>query len=190
MHLLDAVRKTRAHKVRTACSNTLEVLEITILTSNPVNSNAFHPADACSNDVFSPCLVTFGTGYSVQAHICPVHSVISCRIHHTVNDRRKLGWLMRLPQKYLCPQTKQLMKPHFTAARPISPNVVWDYKVWWHKYPHSSATALCWHIVPEQERQLSAKFYRAVYCFMQNMVLIKLLWTCSDYTALLQKHMK
>lgn len=97
---------------------------------------------------------------------------------------------MRLPQKYLCPQTKQLMKPHFTAARPIAPNVVWDYKVGWWKYPHSSSTALCWHTVPEQERQLSAKFYRAVCCLMQNMVLIKLLQTLSDFTAPLHKQIK
>lgn len=102
----------------------------------------------------------------------------------------KMGWWMRSPQKYLCPQTKQLMKPHFTAAWPISPNVVWDYKVWWRKYPHSSSTALGWHTVPEQERQLLAKFYRPVYCLMQNTVLVKLLWTLYDFKAPLHKHIK
>lgn len=41
------------------------------------------------------------------------------------------------------------------------------------------------------ERQLWAKFfYSAVYCFMQNMVLVKLLWTRSDFTVLLHKHIK
>jgi len=59
------------------------------LTSDPVNSDAFHPADAGRNDVFPPGLVTFGPRYSVQAHVCPVHCVITCKIYNGVNDKRK-----------------------------------------------------------------------------------------------------
>lgn len=69
------------------CSKTQGV---TILTSDPVNSDAFHPADASSNDVLPPRLITFGPGYSVQAHVCPVHGVISCKTYNIVNDERKL----------------------------------------------------------------------------------------------------
>lgn len=52
----------------------------TRLTSNPVDGDAFDPADAGSYDVLPPGLITFSPGNSVQAHICPVDSVISCNI--------------------------------------------------------------------------------------------------------------
>lgn len=56
--------------------------------------------------------------------------------------------------------------------------------------PHTSATALCWHTVFEQERLPLAKFYRAVYYFRENMALVKLLWIFCDFSALLHKDMK
>lgn len=62
---------------------------LSILTSDPVNSDAFHPTDAGSYDVLPPGLITFGPGNSVQAHVCPVHGVISCKTYNTVNDKRK-----------------------------------------------------------------------------------------------------
>jgi len=73
----------------TAWSNNSRTWGVTIPTSNPVNSYAFHSTDACSYDVFPPGLITFGARYSIQPHVCPVHCVISCKLHHTVNGKRK-----------------------------------------------------------------------------------------------------
>lgn len=62
---------------------------VTLLTSDPVNSDAFHPTDAGCNNVLPPGLITFGARYSVQAHVCPVDCVISFKTYNTVNDMRK-----------------------------------------------------------------------------------------------------
>lgn len=48
-------------------------------TSNPVDGDAFHPADAGGDDVLPPRLITFGPRNLVQSHVCPVHSLIGCQ---------------------------------------------------------------------------------------------------------------
>lgn len=150
------------------------------LTGDPVNGDALDPTDAGGDDVLPPGLVPFGPGYPIETHICPVHRVIPCQ---TVNRLLTRGNGMM----NVCPQRKQLMKPHFTAATPhFTKCCVGTIKDDGEKI----STALCWHTVPQQEEQVWAKFYRPVYCFMQNMVWVKLLWTLSDFTALLHKHIK
>lgn len=47
-----------------------------VLTCYPVNSNTLHSANAISDNVFSPGLVSLGPAYSAQAHINPVDSII------------------------------------------------------------------------------------------------------------------
>lgn len=93
---------------------------MTILTSDPVNSDAFHPADAGSNDVLPPSLITFGPGYSVQAHVCPVHSVISCKTYNTVNEKTK--WDDECSCLYAAVYAlKAAHETTFIAAWPVSP---------------------------------------------------------------------
>lgn len=48
-------------------------------TSDPVDGDAFHPADAGGDDVLPPRLITFGPRNLVQSHVCPVHSLIACQ---------------------------------------------------------------------------------------------------------------
>lgn len=49
------------------------------LTCNPVDCNALHPADAVSNHVLSPCLVSLGPANGAQAHVYPIDCVIVCK---------------------------------------------------------------------------------------------------------------
>lgn len=48
-------------------------------TGDPVDGDAFHPADAGGDDVLPPRLITFGPRNLVQSHVCPVHSLIACQ---------------------------------------------------------------------------------------------------------------
>lgn len=48
-------------------------------TSNPVDGDALHPADASGDDVLPPRLVALGPGNPVQSHVRPVHGVIACQ---------------------------------------------------------------------------------------------------------------
>lgn len=48
------------------------------LTSNPVHSDALYPADAISDHVLSPGLVSLGPADGAQAHVYPVDRVIVC----------------------------------------------------------------------------------------------------------------
>lgn len=47
-------------------------------TSDPVNGDALHPADAGGDDVLPPRLVPLGPGDPVQAHVSPVDGVVGC----------------------------------------------------------------------------------------------------------------
>lgn len=118
---------------------------VTTLTSYPVDSNAFHPADASRDDVLPPRLIASGTRYSVQAHIRPVNSVISCRMCRMVNDKSKQRDECSCHTRIYALKQKQLMKARFTATRPISPNVVWDCESndgteYPHKFSHGART--------------------------------------------------
>lgn len=55
------------HHIMNFCRYQNDVLSlgVMILTSNPVDSNALDPADASSDDVLPPGLITFGAGDSV-----------------------------------------------------------------------------------------------------------------------------
>ncbi len=48
------------------------------LTCYPVDGDALHPADAISDHVLSPGLVSLGPANGAQAHVHPVDSVIVC----------------------------------------------------------------------------------------------------------------
>lgn len=97
----------------------LQAQRETTLTSDPVNSDALHPTYAGSNNVLPPGLITFGSGNSVQAHVCPVHSVIPCEIQCKVHKDSKCV------DEWGCNKTNKLMTPHFTAAWPISLNMLY-----------------------------------------------------------------
>ena len=47
-------------------------------TCYPVNSNALHSADAISDQVLSPRLVSLGPANGAQAHVHPIDGIIVC----------------------------------------------------------------------------------------------------------------
>lgn len=91
-HLPNVVARGCANTVRNLTDNANTIIcgnRHAALTGDPVNSDAFHPADAGGDDVLPPGLVAFGAGDSVQTHVCPVHSVVSCEMHNAVNEERE-----------------------------------------------------------------------------------------------------
>lgn len=48
------------------------------LTGYPVHRNALHPANAISNHVLPPCLISLSPANGAQAHVHPVDGVIFC----------------------------------------------------------------------------------------------------------------
>lgn len=48
------------------------------LTRYPVHGDALHPADAISDHVFPPCLISLGPADGAQAHVHPIDGVIFC----------------------------------------------------------------------------------------------------------------
>lgn len=87
-------------------------------TSNPVDGDALHAADAGGDDVLPPRLVTLGPGDPVQAHVGPVDGVVGCA---DAQARLTAQAQMDATARRVT-QTSKLVKRHvFTATWPISP---------------------------------------------------------------------